>query len=122
MLNPAITEKEKVSIFTSIGCKHWNKNGMSRIYINEAELRLILGTDANYYSSNSLKNCKYYYDLNTDTYGYKHYEGCLDLHESIFKKVDEFISEKYNAHSKAKAVAKAEREVTMDELNAALGF
>lgn len=118
MLNPSITEKDKVNILTSIGCKIWSKNGLNRIYINEDELRLILGTEADYYSSNSLKDCKYYYDIISDSYGYKHYNGCLDQHESIFKQIDEFISAKYNAHNKAKA----EREVTMDELNAALGF
>lgn len=118
MLNPNITEKDKVNILISTGCKMWSKNGMNRIYINENELCLILGAEVGYYSTNSLKNCKYYYDVTSDSYGYKHYEGCLDFHDAIFKAIDEFISAKYDAH---KAVI-AEREVTMDELNAALGF
>ncbi len=118
MLNPAITQKFKFDTLTALGCKHWHKNGMSRIYINENELRLILGSEADYYSSNSLKNCKYYYDLNTDGYGYKHYPSCVDLHESIFKKIDEYIMAKYEAHK----IAKAEREVTLDEINEALGL
>lgn len=122
MLNPSITEKDKVNILISIGCKVWSKNGMNRIYINENELLQLLGAEANYYSANSLRDCKYYYDINSDSYGYKHYNGCIDQHDAIFKKVDEFLLEKYNAHSKAKAVAEAEREVTIDELNAALGF
>ncbi|MDR3597074.1 hypothetical protein [Clostridium sp.] len=122
MLNPAITQKEKVNILASIGCKVWSKNGMNRIYINEDELRLILGSEANYYSSNSLRNCKYYYDITSDSFGYKHYEGCTDLHESIFRMIDEFIAEKYNGLNKAKAAAEAEREVTIDEINEALGF
>lgn len=122
MLNPAITQKFKFDTLTALGCKHWNKSGMSRIYINEAELRFILGTEANYYSSNSLKNCKYYYDLNTDTYGYKHCEGCIDHQNDIFRQLDEYIMAKYNAHKIAKAVAQAEREVTLDEINAALDF
>lgn len=122
MLNPSMTEKDKVNILTSIGCKVWNKNGINRVYINETELRQLLGAEANYYSSNSLRDCKYYYDVTSDSFGYKHCNGCMDLHESIFKKVDEFLSEKYNALSKAKAVAKAEREVTLDEINEALGL
>jgi len=117
MLNPAM-QKFKVDILLSLGCKRWAKSGLDRIYINESELRLILGAEANYYSSNSLKNCKYYYDLLTDAYGYKHYEGCTDLHESIFRAVDEYIQSKYNAHQ----VAKKEREVTLDEINEALGL
>jgi hypothetical protein len=118
MLNPSITQKDKVDALLAIGCKVWSKNGMNRIYINELELHQILGTEANYYSTNSLKNCKYYYDITADNYGYKHYPGCTDLHDAIFKAIDEFISAKYNAHT----IAKAEREVTLDEINAALGF
>lgn len=118
MLNPSITEKDKVNILVSIGCKIWSKNGLNRIYINEAELRQLLGTEADYYSSNSLRNCKYYYDITADSYGYKHYPGCIDLHIAIFKAIDEFISAKYNAQ----VAVKAEREITIDEINAALGF
>lgn len=118
MLNPAITEKEKVNILTSIGCKVWSKNGINRVYINEAELRQILGAEANYYSSNSLRDCKYYYDITSDSFGYKHYAGCIDQHDSIFRQIDEFLSAKYNAQ----LAVKAEREVTLDEINEALGL
>lgn len=118
MLSPSITQKFKIDTLIAIDCKMWCKNGMSRIYINEAELQQLLGTEVGYYSTNSLKNCKYYYDITSDSYGYKHYPGCIDQHESIFRQIDEFLSAKYNAHQ----VAKAEREVTLDELNAALGL
>jgi len=118
MLNPSITQKDKVNILVSIGCKVWSKNGLNRIYINETELQQLLCAEANYYSSNSLRNCKYYYDITSDSYGYKHCEGCIDHHDAIFRAIDEFIAAKYNAHT----IAKAEREVTLDEINAALGL
>lgn len=117
MLNPAM-QKFKFEVLTALGCKRWTKNGLDRIYINENELRQLLSVETNYYSTDSLRNCKYYYDLCSDSYGYKHYNGCLDLHDAIFKRIDEYLSAKYDAQ---RAVV-AEREVTMDELNAALGF
>lgn len=117
-----IPQKIKVEILLSLGGKRWIKNGMDRIYLGESALNQLLGTEVGYYRTNSLKNCKYYYDLCSDSYGYKHYEGCIDQHDAIYNKLDEYLLEKYNAHNKAKALAEAEREVTMDELNAALGF
>lgn len=115
-------QKYKVETLLSLGGKRWIKNNMDRIYLDENTLSQLLGTEVGYYSSNSLRNCKYYYDLNTDSYGYKHYEGCIDQHNAIYKKLDEHLSEKYDAHRSAKAVAEAERDITLDELNAALGF
>lgn len=115
-------QKFKVEMLLSLGGKRWIKNNFDRLYLDENALSQLLGTEVGYYSTNSLKNCKYYYDLCSDSYGYKHYEGCIDQHDALFKKVDEFLSAKYNAHQVAKAVVEAEREVTLDEINEALGL
>lgn len=140
MLNPAITQDYKIKHIIALGGKQWQKGSMNRIYLPESVLHQLLDLKVTYYSTGnissieqggellsntqgskvlaSLKNSKFYYDIVTDTYGYKHCDGCVDLHHTVFKRLDEYLSAKYDAH---KTVI-AEREVTIDELNAALGF
>lgn len=140
MLNPAITQDFKVKHLISMGCKQWQKGNMNRIYLPESVLHQLLDIKVTYYNTgnissfeqdgkvlsnmqgnkvlNSLTYCKFYYDIVTDTYGYKHTQGYVDLQSIVFRKLDEYLSAKYDAQK----VAKAEREVTIDELNAALGF
>lgn len=140
MLNPAITQKDKVETLLKLGCKQWQKGSMNRIYLPESVLHQLLNIKVSYYNTgnicryeqdgevlsnaqgskvlNSLAYCKFYYDIVTDTYGYKHSNGCVDLQSIVFRKLDEYLSAKYDAQ---RAVV-AEREVTLDEINEALGL
>lgn len=140
MLNPAITQDFKVKHLISMGCKQWQKGNMNRIYLSEAVLHQLLKIKVSYYNTgnvssieqdgellsntqgnkvlNSLTYCKFYYDVTSDSYGYKHSQGYVDLHSIVFRKLDEYIQSKYDTQ---RAVV-AEREVTIDELNAALGL
>lgn len=140
MLNPSITQKDKVETLLKLGCKQWQKGNMNRIYLSETVLYQLLNIKVSYYSTggissfeqdgellsnsqggkilNSLAYCKFYYDIVSDAYGYKHSQGYVDLQSIVFRKLDEHLSARYDAQN----VAKAEREVTIDELNAALGF
>lgn len=140
MLNPSITQKFKVDTLTDLGCKRWQKNNMDRVYLSETLLHQLLDIKVTYYNTgnissfsqngealsntqgskvlHSLAYCKFYYDLVSDSYAYKHTQGCVDFHNTVFKRLDEYLSAKYNAHNKVKA----EREVTLDEINEALGL
>ena len=140
MLNPSMSQKFKVETLIALGCSRWQKNGMDRIYIGEVELYQLLAIKASYYNSgnlsscsqdgellsntqgnkvlSSLAHCKFYYDIVSDAYGYKHSQGCVDLHSIVFRRLDEYLSGKYNAHK----VAKAAHEITPEELDKALGF
>ncbi|MBC2457144.1 hypothetical protein [Clostridium beijerinckii] len=140
MLNPSITQKYKIDTLLSLGCKQWQKGSMNRIYLPEPVLHQLLDLKVTYYNTgnigsieqggevlsnsqgskvlSSLTYCKFYYDVTSDSYGYKHSQGYVDLHSIVFRKLDEYIQSKYDTQ---RAVV-AEREVTIDELNAALGF
>lgn len=140
MITLGMPQKFKIDNLTALGCKRWQKNDLDRIYIGEAPLHQLLGIEASYYSTGNLSSfkqddellsniqgnkilsslacCKFYYDIVSDTYGYKHSQGYIDLHSIVYRRLDEYLSGKYDTQR----AVKAEREITSDELDAALGL
>jgi len=128
MVTIGMSKEFKVKTLLALGCKRWTKNDMDRIYLGEDQLLRLLNIKASYYGTGkfeqdgetlaSLNNCKFYYNINSDSYGYKHYQGYVDLHNAVFKRLDEYLASKHDAQKPVRAIP----EITLDELNTALGF
>lgn len=115
-------QKFIVETLTILGGKRWTKSNLDRLYLPDAVLydllKPTLSDPDDVKVIDSLHECKFYCDLKTASYGYKHFQGCKDLHSEVFNALDWYLNEKYTSKKTATAVP----EATLDEINAALGL